>query len=105
VSVLPLVTFVAHASQPGTALGVAVSDFLFTPRDTAVQVGGTVTWTWSAGATQHTVTYTSGPTPLPASSGTLAAPASFSTTFTTVGKYTYHCTIHSGMDGTVTVVN
>jgi plastocyanin len=35
----------------------------------------------------------------------LAAPASFSTTFTTVGRYVYHCTIHSGMDGTVTVVN
>jgi plastocyanin len=90
---------------PGTAVGVTVSDFLFTPRDTAVQVGGTVTWTWSAGATQHNVTYTNGPAQLPDSSGTRTAPASFSTTFTTPGRYSYHCTVHAGMDGTVTVVN
>jgi plastocyanin len=105
VSGLAHVTFVAHASQPGTAVGVTVSDFLFTPRDTAVQVGGTVTWTWSAGATQHNVTYTNGPAQLPDSSGTRTAPASFSTTFTTPGRYSYHCTVHAGMDGTVTVVN
>lgn len=102
---VPRTTFVAHASAPGTAVGVSVTDNLFTPKDTAVQVNGTVTWTWGAGATQHNVNYISGPTPLPASSLTMAAPASFSTTFTTVGKYSYECTLHPGMTGTVTVVH
>jgi plastocyanin len=104
VSGLTSVMFVANGQQPGTAVGVTVSDNAFTPKDTAVQVGGTVTWTWAAGATQHTVTYTGGPT-TPTSSGTLTAGATFNTTFPTIGTYTYHCLIHpTTMTGTVTVV-
>ena len=104
---LPTVMFFASASAPGTAVGVTVSNFLFAPRDTAVQTGGTVTWTWNSGTTQHNVTYTGGPTPLPSNSPTQdASGPPFSTTFTTVGTYTYHCTIHpTTMSGSVTVVH
>ena len=104
---LPTVMFFASASAPGTAVGVTVSDFAFAPRDTAVQTGGTVTWTWNSGTTQHNVTYTGGPTPLPSNSPTQdASGPTFSTTFATVGTYTYHCTIHpTTMSGSVTVVH
>src|SRR5439155_6933133 len=104
---VPTTQFTANASAPGTAAGVSVSNFLFTPRDTAVQTGGTVTWTWNSGTTQHNVTYIGGPTPLPSNSPTQSASGpTFSTTFTTVGKYTYHCTLHpTTMPGSVTVVH
>jgi plastocyanin len=36
-------------------------------------------------------------------SGTMAPGASFSTTFSSAGTFQYHCTIHPGMVGTVTV--
>ena len=99
-------SFFEVASAPSTAVGVSVSNFLFTPQDTAVQAGGTVTWTWNSGTTTHNVTYTGGPTPLPTSSPTQAGGTTFSTTFTMVGKYTYHCNIHpTQMTGSVTVVH
>jgi len=98
--------FIEVATAPSTTVGVSVSNFLFTPRDTAVQAGGTVTWTWNSGTTTHNVTYTGGPTPLPTSSPTQAGGTTFSTTFTTLGKYTYHCNIHpTQMTGSVTVVH
>src|SRR5437667_445887 len=89
------------------AVGVSVSNVVFTPGVTAVQTGGTVTWTCNSGTTQHNVTYTGGPTPLPNNSPTQDATGpAFSTTFTTVGTYTYHCAIHpTQMSGSVTVVN
>jgi len=103
---VPTLQFTANASAPGTAVPVTVSNFLFTPKDTAVQTGGTVTWTWNGTATTHNVTYTGGPAPLPANSSDQGAGTTFSTTFTTVGKYTYHCTIHpSQMTGSITVVH
>jgi len=63
-----------------------------------------VTWTWAAGAVGHNVTFTSGPAPRPANSATQST-GSYSATFTTVGTYGYHCTIHAGMNGTVAVVH
>jgi len=103
---VPTTQFTAKAAAPGTAVGVSVTNNAFTPRDTAVQTGGTVTWTWNSGTTPHNVTYTGGPTPLPTSSSNQSGTTTFSTTFTAVGKYTYHCTIHpTQMTGSVTVVH
>ncbi len=100
-------TFTEIGSAPSTAVGVSVSNNLFAPRDTAVQTGGTVTWTWNSGTTLHSVTYLTAPGALPTSSPTQdASGPSFSTTFTTVGRYTYHCTQHPTlMTGSVTVVH
>jgi len=36
-------------------------------------------------------------------SGTIAAGGTFSRTFTAAGSFPYHCAIHPGMIGTVTV--
>jgi plastocyanin len=35
--------------------------------------------------------------------GTLGASGTFSFTFTTAGTYQYFCTVHSSMNGTITV--
>jgi len=98
-------SFIEVASAPSSAVGVSVSNNLFAPKDTAVQIGGTVTWTWNSGTTAHNVTYTGGPTS-PPNSPTQAGGTTFSTTFTAIGRYTYHCTIHpTQMTGSVTVVH
>ena len=99
-------SFTEFASSPPTTVDVSVTSFAFTPRDTIVQAGGMVTWTWNSGTTQHNVTYVSGPTPLPANSPSQSGTTTFSTTFAAVGTYTYHCTIHPTlMTGSVTVVH
>jgi len=97
------VTFTATASAAPTAVGVANNSF--SPATAIVQVGGTVTWTWNSGTTSHNVTYSSGPGTLPSNSPTQAGGTTFSTTFTNVGTYAYHCTIHLGMEGTVKVLH
>lgn len=102
-------TFTANASAPPTSVDVEVrttgpNNGVFSPPDVVVQLNGTVTWTWSPGIA-HNVTYTSGPTPRPSDSPTQTSPSTHSNTITIVGRYAYVCTLHSGMDGTVTVVN
>jgi len=98
------VTFSASATTPPRSAAVTVANNNFTPDNSAIQSGGTVTWTWAVGADFHNVTFTSGPTPRPANSGTQNT-GSHAVTITTLGTYGYHCTIHSGMDGTVRVVH
>jgi plastocyanin len=100
---LPTLTFSATAAAPPTSGAVSVVNNSFNPANSVVQVGSTVTWTWNSGGVEHTLTFTSGPPPLPPqtdqTSGTKAI------TFNTVGKYAYHCIIHGGMDGTLQVVH
>jgi plastocyanin len=88
---------------PGMAVGVSLGNNFFSPADTAVKVGGTVTWTWNSGGTTHTLTFTSGPPPLPAQ--TVQAMGTKAITFNSVGTYAYQCTIHAGMTGSLTVVH
>jgi plastocyanin len=97
------VTFTATGTSPPTTAAVAVGNNVFSPRDALVEVGGTVTWTWSAGADVHNVTYTAGPSPRPPDSSTQDS-GSHESQFAAVGRYEYACTIHAGMEGTVTVV-
>ena len=100
------VTFTEIGSAPPTTPGVSVTNTAFTPRDTAVKIGGTVTWTWNSGTILHSVTYTGGPAPLPANSPTQGGVTTFSTTFPTLGRYTYRCSVHPTlMTGSVTVVH
>jgi plastocyanin len=70
----------------------------FMPNPDTIAVGDTVTWT-NNDSTAHTTTADGREW----DSGTLAPGASFSRTFTAAGTFTYHCTIHPGMIGTVTV--
>jgi len=97
------VTFTVTATAPPTSAAVDVKDNFFTPQSRVMQSGGTVTWTWT-GAGLHNITYTGGPTPRPAD-GANRTTGTFSSAITTVGTYTYVCTNHGGMTGTVTVVH
>lgn len=96
-----------HDGEPATAAATAdtattkqvtISNFAFAPASITVKKGTKVTWT-NQDSTAHTVTGTNGgPDSAPFGSG-----ASYSYTFTTVGTFPYHCTIHSSMTGTVIV--
>ena len=70
----------------------------FSPNPVAIAVGGTVTWT-NRDVIAHTSTADGGAW----NSGTIAAGGTFSRTFTSAGSFPYHCAIHPGMIGTVTV--
>lgn len=70
----------------------------YSPNPVSVAVGGTVTWT-NNDVTTHTATSDDGSF----NSGNMAPGATFSRTFSAAGTFTYHCAIHPGMVGTVTV--
>ena len=70
----------------------------YSPGNVTVAVGGTVSWT-NNDITSHTVTSNSNVW----DSGLIGAGRTFSRTFPTAGSFPYHCTIHPGMSGTVTV--
>ncbi len=82
----------------GTA-DVTIQNFAFTPQHLTVLVGTTVRWT-NADSAPHTATSDNGTF----SSGTLNQGQSWQYTFTTPGTYAYHCGVHPGMTGTITVV-
>lgn len=77
---------------------VTVQDLAYDPASITVQVGDSITWTNNDGV-PHTVTADNGSfdKPLDADGGTATL------TFSTPGTFTYHCTIHPNMHGTVVV--
>ncbi len=78
---------------------VAIVDFAFEPDPLQTAVGQPVSWT-NQDAAPHTVT-SDGEGPM--ASGELDQGASYDVTFGTAGTYTYICTIHPTMRGTVEV--
>jgi plastocyanin len=85
-------------SAPVATTSVTVSDDQFTPPNIQVSPGATVTWTWSANAGQHNVTFSD------VASTTLSAGGFFTRTFGTAGTFSYLCTLHpSVMTGSVLV--
>jgi plastocyanin len=88
----------------GKSASVTLKDIAFHPANVTVAKGGTVTWT-NDDTVGHDVTKESGPgkdfksgTP-----GGLTNGATFKQTFTTAGTIKYRCTVHPGMEGTITV--
>lgn len=93
-----------QASGGGAAakqVAVEIVDIDFDPQATTVKKGVTVKWT-NTGKLPHTVTKEEGPGP-DFDSGTLQPGDTFEETFTTPGEIAYHCTIHSGQNGAITV--
>ena len=79
---------------------VYIEDFDFTPQQLTVTEGSTVYWT-NDGATAHTVTSDDGLF----DSGPIAPGNVYSHQFFGAGTtYTYHCSIHPQMTGSVTVI-
>ena len=70
----------------------------YAPTPVNISAGGSVTWT-NSDSTTHTSTADDNSW----GSGSIAPGASYTRTFSSAGTFTYHCTIHPGMVGTVVV--
>jgi plastocyanin len=79
---------------------VSMKNIAFTPEAIKVASGAVVTWTNNDGFA-HNVTFDGGA--VPASNNIDAGVAKAMTMPTAAGTYTYKCTIHSGMTGSVQV--
>jgi plastocyanin len=87
----------AHAAA---TTKVTMEDFLFSPATVSVHVGDLVTW-HNSGKEPHTATADNGSF----DTGTVPAGGSASHMFTQPGTFTYVCTIHPNMHGTVKVLS
>jgi plastocyanin len=83
---------------PPAATAVTAPQLAFLPSQAHVSAGGTVTW--NIGAVHHTVTFT---TPGAPNSVPELLQESATRTFPTPGSYSYICSLHAGMTGTVHV--
>jgi plastocyanin len=88
----PTTPSVATVTTPGTS---------FSPANVTIATGGTVTWQFT-GSSRHNVTF-SGTAPTGGNIPDTDVGGSASRTFTAAGTYSYTCTRHSGMNGTVVV--
>ncbi|HEY8756702.1 MAG TPA: plastocyanin/azurin family copper-binding protein [Candidatus Dormibacteraeota bacterium] len=86
--------------QPGTKV-IANSSLQFAPGKVTVSTGEIIQWTVAQDSVPHNVTFDSDSTLN--SAPTLGPGENWEVKFTVPGTYAYHCTIHSGMDGQVTV--
>jgi plastocyanin len=85
--------------QPQQPVGdntVTLRDSRFTPADITVETGTDVTWAWDDGSRSHNVVGDD-------FASDVQSEGTFTHTFTEPGTYEYVCTLHQGMDGTVTV--
>ena len=87
-----------NVQAAAASASVAAPSLAFVPAVVDVQAGGMVTWT--AEALPHTVTFTTpgSPPDIP-----YLEQASASRTFPANGSFSYHCSLHAGMTGTVNV--
>ncbi len=79
---------------------VVIDNFTFTPQTLTVTAGTTVTWI-NRDDVPHTVASAGDPKIL--KSGVLDTDGTFQFTFTAPGRYSYFCTVHPHMKGTVVV--
>jgi len=95
----PTPTPSASGTPASIVMGASIlSSTAYSPNPVAIAVGGAVTWT-----NNDTVTHTSTADGGTWNSGSIAPGGTFTRTFTTAGTFAYHCSIHPGMVGTVTV--
>ena len=90
------------AATPKVGPGdVLVANFAFAPRTITVHVGESVTWVFDQPAAPHNAVSTSGPDSF--FSGQPQGTGTYVHEFLTPGTYTYVCTVHPFMTGTVVV--
>jgi plastocyanin len=85
----------ATAEAPVATSTISVQDNRFEPEAAEVTAGETVTWTWE-GDSDHNVVGDD-------FESDAQREGSFTQRFDEPGTYTYRCTLHSGMKGTVIV--
>ena len=91
-------SWMPRAAADPTAHVVTVRDFSYKPSDLTIQVGEQVQFV-NKDDVAHTVTAKDGSF----DSKNLDSNATWTYTFTTAGTYTYICTYHPNMVGTITV--
>jgi plastocyanin len=87
--------------QGGATSNVTISGFAYQPTSDTVAVNTTVTWT-NQDTAPHTATSDAGSGPT-WDTGSLATGVAGSHQFTTAGSFSYHCTAHPTMHGTIVV--
>jgi plastocyanin len=100
---VPSTTVPSTTTAPGAAAvstnAVTIQKFAFGPSTVTVKAGSTITWT-NMDDEAHTVFFAFDGSRSPILVNTANV---YHKTFTTPGTYTYHCTIHPFMTGTVVV--
>jgi plastocyanin len=92
-------TGTGSCGQSGANANVNATDTkVFSPNGTTITHGQSVCWQ-DNGAVSHTVTSDDGTS----FNSPLGPGQTFVHTFPAAGSFPYHCTIHTGMTGTVTV--
>ena len=102
IGVLGLLAIVGpvSAANRGVKMGEANERYFFAPATQYANVGDTVAWT-NGTDVSHTVTSDSGSE---LASDSIGAGATLDHTFAAEGTFTYHCTIHPYMTGTIVVL-
>ncbi len=98
---VPLAVFLVPLAAFGATVNVTVSNFAFTPSSVTIAPGDTVQWNFTS---LHSSTSDATTGPEVWNSGLLST-GSFSHTFATVGTWTYHCSLHTFMKGSVQVAS
>jgi plastocyanin len=94
------VSFSPVAAPAATGpVAVTIDNFMFGPAGLTVKAGSTVTWT-NQDEEPHTVVGSGLRSPVLGNPG-----STYSYTFNDVGTYSYNCSIHPYMHGTVTVTS
>jgi plastocyanin len=90
------VTTTPTATQSAVVNQVSIQNFAFSPSTLTVPSGTTVIWT-NKDSAHHTVTGDTW------QSSNLATNQTYSRTFSQAGTYSYHCSIHPSMTGSILV--
>jgi plastocyanin len=88
----------ASAPQPAAGAAIEINNFAFTPATITIPVGAQVTWTNKDEVTHNVVS-----TDKTIRSQALDTDDKFTFTFTQAGTFSYVCSIHPRMKGTVVV--
>jgi len=96
-AVAAVLTVLAAVPAAAAEVKVGIDNFTFSPKVTTVKAGTTVTWT-NNDDIPHTVA-----DPGKFKSKALDTGDTYSFTFTTPGSYSYFCSLHPHMTGTIVV--
>lgn len=89
-----------NQQSPQATNSVTIQNMSFSPASITVKKGDTITWT-NQDAVGHNVTETDGKTG--PNSSTLNQGKTYSFTFNEIGTFSYNCSLHPYMTGSVTV--
>jgi plastocyanin len=89
---------IAPLAAQSTTVAVAIDNFAFTPARLTVKAGTTVTWT-NRDDIPHTVAASN----KAFKSKVMDTDETFSFTFSTPGEFSYFCSLHPHMTGTIVV--